>query len=290
MNWTLLTGPDKEDILSGKKFPWANSSEISFILIERGIKYWLIPPLHNSESILSCLLNKEELNNIESWRLIQKFSNPSLMDLAAYSIENTDIQLNIFFELLGIKRTHKSIAEWKEMGKLGENARKLYNCYEFPVNILRLWERLEKEQLDIWLSIFQKHTIKRNIVREIILYLYDLSPEDRILSLRYAEKYSENWQNTKSPFPSEEIRDFIKSKRFPHSESVQRELSKLRNKLTLSSQIHLQLPADLESEIITINIHIKNYKELFTALKELSDSKREEIFNRMFRVLNSQIK
>jgi hypothetical protein len=181
------------------------------------------------------------------------------------------------------------VAEWKEMGELGENATKLYNACEFPVNILRLWERFDSEQCEAWMNLFQKHSIKKNLIREIILYLYDLGPEDQISSLRYAEKYSENWKNTKSPFPSEEIRDYIKQKRLPHTEHIQRELTKLKNKLSLCSHTHIQLPADLESETLRIDISVKNYSDLLAAAKELSDQKRKEILENMFQVLNGQI-
>ncbi|MDH5657403.1 MAG: hypothetical protein OEZ34_15935 [Spirochaetia bacterium] len=284
----MINESDQEKILKGKELPWAEPSEIPVILCENRRNFWLIPPKKVHHAIPAAFVETYELKSNQTWDLILKFSNPSVLELARYSLDNPELPETIFFQVLDLKKTHKTTADWKEMGTLGKNARKLYTYYEFPLNILRLWERMESEYTDRWLNLFQKHNIKKNIIREIILYIYDLCFTDRDLCIQFAEKLSKNWENTRSPFPAEEVRNFIKQKRFPVSEKIQKNLAALKNKLGLKHPVHLHLPADLETESLNFTIQADSCEEILKAAEILQDSKRKDIFRKMFQEIKGK--
>lgn len=286
MHWNTVTVDEIKVIHKEKILPWAHPSPIPFaVRIEKDL-FWLIEPLNlkSAQSIASFFW--EDLEKSEAWEILVKSAPAHLLDLASYSHSQNYKYDEIFFNLLGMKMTHKSISEWKEAGSLSHETILFGKKYDFTVNVLRLWERLSADENNFWSELFLQRNIKKNLIREIIDDYYDLNAENRKTARSFAEKFSKNWTNTRSPFPAHLIRDEIHNLRYPVSEKIKKEIKNIQTKLNLPGNAVMNIPRSFEKDQLELTIKFKKTEELQRVITLLSSPKAITAIDELFEVLD----
>jgi hypothetical protein len=234
----------------------------------------------NAQFILD--IETTDLENKLFWEFIFDFYKKNYIILSKWWHQfHLFDNLEYLFEALGWSYNYKTKNEWEECSKFKKNSIILLNIYPYPISIIRLWDRILEEIQNIWLEILSIFPIKKNLLREIIQDLYDLDYENqKDISLK-AMELAKKYQDKKLPiFPYEEIKDLIKSVRYPESYIRKKESYKLKKKLEQYLQIKnldIILPEDLESESIEFKILLRNKKELEIFMNKISEPKSRDL-------------
>ncbi|GIX41108.1 MAG: hypothetical protein KatS3mg129_0841 [Leptospiraceae bacterium] len=234
----------------------------------------------NSEFII--LIENLDLETSKFWDFIFEFYKKNYIILAKWYYQYLLFShLEGLFTALGWSFNYKTKSEWEEWSRLKQSSELLLNLYDFPINTMRLWDRFTYEIQQIWLEILSIFRIKKNLLREIIHDLYDLSIEDqKFVSIKSLE-LAKNFQNKKNNlFPQEEIRDLVKSKRFPLSYHRKKESYKLKKKLEHHLQLKnldIHLPEDLESQPIEFKLLLRNKEDLEIFIDKIQNPKNKEL-------------
>ncbi|MBI3395960.1 MAG: hypothetical protein HY042_09005, partial [Spirochaetia bacterium] len=148
--------------------------------------------------------------------------------LARYNRAHPEIPAETLLGVLGMKTHFKNVADWKEMGALDEDVSAFGRDFDFAIDVLRLFQRLTLEERNAWISIWRARGVRRNLIRDIILDYYDLTPALRAQVLVDCAAFAENWAARSGVFPAEELRDMVRSRRFPMVTKAKQELHTLQ--------------------------------------------------------------
>jgi hypothetical protein len=238
--------------------------------------------LGDKNATFAISIEKKDFTTNLFWDFINYFYKLNIIKLAKWWNKNRLFEnLENLFLVFGWSYNYKTKSEWEEWHKFQKNSEILIELYDFPVQTLRLWDRLPETIQSIWLEILNIFRIKKNYLKEIIQDLYDLSTEEQeslsLKALELAKKYQAEKMNL---FPQEEIRELIKSVRYKLSYERKKESYKLKKKIEHSLQLKnldINLPEDLESEPIELKIYLKNKNDLLLFLEKIQDSKSKQL-------------
>lgn len=228
-----------------------------------------------SKSEFPCgIYDEAELNDPAVWGALLRVTPLHRVDLAAYQQRLGDeftrrFAAETLLVAAGGKTNFKTLSEWKELGALGETARRLGRRFDLPLNVLRLWSRLSDEHQNGWLALFEAHPFNRNFIRDIIGDLYDLDAADRNQALTDAQQHAAAWlaRKTRSrAYPVGEVRDLVRARRSPGIEALRRRMIQTRRELGLPGGVQLEWPVDLEQRRLTLSVQFNSIEQLESQL------------------------
>lgn len=266
MRWELLdlsdpTNMDKRNS-GGYEFFWVRDSLPAFLLEKDESTHVLIAPPSNHTMVPVGIFSYEELKISDTWRILLHETPPHKSELAVYSRRFEDIPPEVFLDALDIRPTYKTVADWKELGSFSGKTLKLARSYDFSVAILRLFDRLPEKEANAWTTLWKERNLKKNFIRDIIEDFYDLNEPLRKESLQNAIAFSSSWLEGKTAFPGHVLRDIVRRKRHPVLESHLEKLQNIKNNLKTPRSLRLEIPSDLESESLKIELEIRNEKDI----------------------------
>ncbi|MCB1169542.1 MAG: hypothetical protein KDK25_04375 [Leptospiraceae bacterium] len=228
------------------------------------------------------LLEQDELEQKGTWTFLLRFLRKNLPALARLNQE-LDFPSDGLLEALGWKAHYRSREEWKQWAELDQLSEELYLSHDFPLNVLRLWNRLESEERLAWAELWNSRNFKKNLIREIILYFHDLAAVGRKECLAEALRFSENWKARSGNFPAETIRDMVYGYRYPEIHSMQEQVFRLQKSLPSDRRFKVLIPEHLEAGSLDIQLKIGSSRDLDDLLSLLQDSSARQ---RILEILN----
>ncbi len=219
---------------------------------------------------------KEELQEEKSWQTILQLHPLPRILLARYSRQNPWIPPSLFLRLTGSAVNYRTKNEWQELGELGEGALEIALLYDFPLNILRLWDRFPEAMRQEWLALWERTRMKKNLIREIIQDLHDLEEKKREEALRDALTRLESWTSRTAPFPTEQVRNLVRALRYPRLEEYRRRYDQLRAPFRTRKGIRPEIPDNFESSTMTLKLEFGSLEELRTQLQQLHTPELQE--------------
>ncbi|MCR9144249.1 MAG: hypothetical protein NXI24_18530 [bacterium] len=281
MHWKLFSAGDYAALSDRYLFPWSTSHTIVFALQdEQGGLHRLtrapadMPPEQSATEIPCGVYALSELRSPDAWRALLQISPAHRVDLAAYQTAHPEFPAETLLEASGGKLNFKSLSDWRELGTLDETSRRLGRTFDLPLNILRLWARLGDAERQAWQELFDEHPYSKNIIRDIIVDLYDLAAEQRQAALSEARQHADRWsaRETRSrAYPAGEVRDLVRALRSPGIEALRRRLIQLRRELALPKAMRLDWPVDLEQRRLTLQFEFSTLAELDALLAKSSE-------------------
>lgn len=215
-------------------------------------------------------LSESELENDSTWSFLLRFVEWNIPALARFT-EDLDIAPDGLIRALGWKAHYRSREEWKEWAALDALSEELFLLYDLPLNILRLWERM-KDSRKPWIQLWQERNFRKNIIKEIIQYYHDLSPELQEHGLKQALEFSANWKARSGNFPAEQIRDQIYQMRYPEISGMQDRVFKLQKKLPSHKNLSFIIPDHLEAGYLDVRLRIESDADVSELIGLLMDA------------------
>ena len=231
-----------------------------------------------------------DLQHSTNWQQIWQFYPLATIDIAYYwqskfkKLQDTMgtpfIDISVILESCNISSHFHSIAQWKELATLNSASRELARKYNFGIRILRLWERLEAEEQQYWQNLWEEHSFGKNIIQDIICHYYELNSIKRKQTIKECQEINKNWQLRKQygkTFPVSAIREVIHSLHSPHIYEARRVIYKQRRKFeelqkNIHPKIQIDIPSDLESANLNLQISINDLAKLKKTLQFLGQS------------------
>lgn len=263
VKWDLLTEAELEKIERSGMFPWAAPGEAGFALNRDPGPIWLIPPRSpdTGESQRPvCFLEMGDLGEVKTWQFLLAVAPAHPVDLAAYSHLHPEIDPEILLALLDQKIHYKSLADWKELGALDELSRELAREFDYPLTLLRLWNRLESHYRRAWLDLHRKRRIKKNLFKEIIQDFYDLEETRRADVLDQCIALA--GQSDKKQLRGEELREILRRARYPRAQEVWEQVNVLKRAFPGDRGLRLEIPPHLEGDQLTLQLRFASLSEL----------------------------
>ena len=269
MIWKTYTPAESAAFKHEHVLPWAENRVFAFALDTGTGLSWLVPPpeTHGGDSPSATappvgVFTPDDLAGEEAWRLLLRLYPGHAADIARYSASRGEIPADVFLNVLGLRNHYKNLADWRELGEVDESCRELARRYDFPINVLRLWNRLNEANRSAWMELWRKRNVRKNLIREIIRDFYDLDEAGRERALERAEEYSAAWKARSGHFPGEKLRDIVREIRYPRFETLAVQLRDLKKELNLPAGIRLDIPAGLESNRLTLELEFTSVQEL----------------------------
>lgn len=231
---------------------------------------WILKPDADVFPVL--IMTKEELNSVETWQTILRLTGIHKVTLARWQALTGIVPIETLMKASGINPHFKNQAEWKEMAKFSDRTEEFALTYDFPVNILRLFERLTEEQCLAWTDIFERRNFKKNIIREILVDFYDIPDDQKETALETAQEFERNWKARSGVFPQEEIRAIIRRVRYPSLMSFLTTLKEAQKQFPTKNGIQLKLPESFESDQIKIELSFKKPEDLDNQIQVLQSN------------------
>ena len=269
MHWKLYDTDEYDQISGAFLFPWSEGHTIVFAAQDAsGALHRLTPslpapaeqPVENRQ--VPCgVYSFEELQSPDAWRALLDMCPAHRIDLATYQAAHPEFPAEALLQASGGKLNFKSLSDWRELGALDEKSAALGRAFDLPLNVLRLWSRLDATERTGWLGLFEAHPFNKNFIRDIVLDLYDLDAARRKTALAAALEHAERWlaRETRSrAYPAGEVRDLVRELRSPASASLRRRLLQLRRDLGLPKQMQLEWPVDLEQRQLTLQMEFSD--------------------------------
>ncbi len=272
MEWRLVSHLERKKIRTGDSF-FKNTSEIMppFAVEETDGAVWLVRPAGDEERMLCvCYLSPDDLAESETWERLIKTADIALVDLARFSRNHPQIAPGIFLRAAGLSADYKNISEWRELGEFDDLTVELARQFDFPVSVLRLFNRLDKEQRRTWYDLWTVHNFKKNIIKEIIIDIYDLSENDRSEALSASLAIGEKYQAKSGVFPWEDVRSLVRRIRRPAIEETLQKIKDVKKKLNLPPGVSLELPPDLETRKIVLKLEFSAPDRLRSQIQSMS--------------------
>ncbi len=219
-------------------------------------------------------IEKNELESVDFWNFIKTFYKFNIIKIAKWWDNfSPDVNTYGFFLSMGWSMNYKTINEWKEWKSFNENSILLLDLYEFPISVIRIWDRFPLDIQKKWLEILSIYNIKRNVLKEIIIDLYDLSyNEQEHISSTCLKMAKDFLQKDQSIFPQDEMKEIIKQKRFPMSYQKKKESyfykKKLENLIDFKN-LKIDIPDDLESDPVVFQIYFRNVEDFEILLSKI---------------------
>lgn len=285
MNWQVRKKDETKSHRTDFLLPWARSGPVTCALISDAEWCWLSPPPGGNSEYPVLAFSADEFKTAEAWRELLRLFPAHRLEVALYSAAHPDIPPEALLEALGLKTHYRSLADWKEAGHLSRAAVEFGRLYDFNVDVLRLWDRLSAEDRDGWSELFLARNFKKNLVRDIILDLYDLSAEERKRLRIDAVDFSNGWRARSDHFPSEDIRDKVRAARSPRIDQVKKEIYGLKKQLGLPAGVRLEIPSDLEAKRLEIHLEFSDVQELKEKLDQIRSPESVERIGRILEKL-----
>ena len=207
------------------------------------------------------MLNLSELSDPALWSFLLRFVDRNIPALARFT-ESLEIEPDGLIRALGWKAHYRSRDEWKQWASLSEASEQLYLLYDFPLNVLRLWDRIDDASRSQWMDLWKARGFKKNLVKEIIQYYHDLSPQQRQQALQDALEFSANWKARSGIFPAEQIRDQLYRQRYPEISGLQEQVFQLQKALPGHKKLSYIIPDHLEAGHLDIRLRIESEEDL----------------------------
>ncbi|HBS05977.1 MAG TPA: hypothetical protein DEA96_13500 [Leptospiraceae bacterium] len=228
------------------------------------------------------ILETEDLEQAPVWAYLLRFIERNIPALARFT-EARDMIPDGLIQALGWKAHYRSRDEWKQWAALSAASEELYMLYEFPLNVLRLWDRVDPSSRGQWMELWLGRGFKKNLVKEIIQYYHDLAPEQQEEALKQALEFSGNWKARSGSFPAEQIRDQLYRHRYPEISGLQEKVFKLQKNLPGHKKLTYLIPDHLEAGYLDLRLRIEadaDVEELFELLREATrDGRLREVLN-----------
>ena len=225
-------------------------------------------PFSRQPDFPALLTGANDLEQSETWKLILRFCARNIPALARFTME-AEIAPDGLIEALGWKAHYRSLEEWKEWANLDESSEALFMEHDLPLNVLRLWNRLPKSERATWTELFHSRNVRKNLVREIVQYYHDLSPEDRSRALEQCVEFSENWKARSGSFPAEQFRDILFAIRNPEFSELRDSVFELQKRLPSHRKIQYIIPEHLESGFLDVRLRIERPEDLGEIIEAL---------------------
>ncbi|MCB1326292.1 MAG: hypothetical protein H7A21_06470 [Spirochaetales bacterium] len=222
----------------------------------------IVLPPQNSGPYPTLCLEESELLDEDHWSLILQAAEPHRLQAARYLARHPDLPAGPFLAHYGFAANFKTLSEWKELAEFDDLTLDLSRGYEPSTAVLRLWNRLPQEQRREWLALFERRRFRRNLVREIVVDLYDLTEDDRLLALRQAVELDQNWRAHSQPFPAHRVRDRLRELRFPRLSAAREQALRIKRRLPALAGLRVELPPDLEQGGIALSYTIEKTGDL----------------------------
>lgn len=218
----------------------------------------------------ACVFSREDVLSPAAWKLLRSFAPVHPVRLSAHiGMHFPEVPDTVLCEILGIKADYRGLADAKDVRLLDALSVSLAELYDLPVHVLRLFSRLpERAELA---ALFEERGVRKNIVREIIQDLYDISPDRRAQVVASMQEFSARWHGQSSVFPAEQLRDIVRQYRYPRSEELRREMRAAVVRMNLPAGIQVQVPADLENGKPVLSIEISSAADMDRLSATLKD-------------------
>ncbi len=250
--------------------PWARTGPVTCAYISDDNEwFWLSPPPNGKTETPVLAFSREELKTPGAWAELLRLFPAHRLELAAYSALHPEIPPEALLEALGLKAHYRSLADWKEAGQLSASTIEFGCLHDFNVDVLRLWDRFSESDRAAWNELFLARNFKKNLVRDIVLDLYDLAPEERSRMIAEALDFSAGWRARSGHFPAEEIRDQVRALRSPRIEQLKKEIYSMKKQLRLPPGVRLSIPPDLEAKRLEIHFEFSDVEELGAKLDQI---------------------
>ncbi|HMU83439.1 MAG TPA: hypothetical protein PKX74_08430 [Leptospiraceae bacterium] len=255
------------EVTAAAPSPWKDlpESPISFLVEVNGSNIVMVPGINDAPA---CILTVEEVRLPSTWTLIRRITSIPATVVARMvqpflPVENTNQTL---CDILGWKRDYQNLTEAADLLSFDSQTIQLSCMHDLPVPVLRLFARIqEKTQL---LQIFKTRSVRKNLVREIILDLYDLEEGART---RVINELLRSAQSTDS-LAGEDLRDLVRKERHPKSEQIRQQIKEIKKSMNLPSGLQIEVPADLENGQTKITLSFRRQEEFQKLLGEMDQA------------------
>ena len=305
MDWKISTKEEYQNFAQELCLPSpSRKSLVAFALRDGGKDFALSETPPPDESFPLAVLSWEELRHASTWRnILQLYPiEKSTMAYYWYSVLRTrSIDAGVFLESYGLRIHFQSHADWEELGQLGEKSRALARAYDFPLRILRLWNRISETEQSQWLKIWEKYNFGRNLIQDIICDYYELDisirkelleefikeSSEEALSLKQKGSEKERLQAKFSAREARLIRDKVRELRLPKIKEMQREVYQAKRKLSeyLGANVDLQVPEDLEAHFLALKLRFSTIEELGQSVASLGKAEALAIIKNLLKML-----
>jgi len=219
-------------------------------------------------------VQSEELGKRETWEFLLRFVRRNIPALARFT-RDEGLAPDGLIQALGWKAHYRTREEWAQWAELDAISEKLFLIYDFPLNTLRLWDRLGDDDRTAWMELWQSRGLKKNLVREIIQYYHDLSAEARKSALERCQEFSENWKARSGNFPGEQLRDILYSMRYPEISDLQNQVFQLQKRLPTHKKMQFLVPDHLEAGFLDVRLRIESGADVEELARELLKTTEE---------------
>ncbi len=258
---------------------------VAFVIQEKAKNFALsIAPL--SEKFPIAKFFWEELSHASQWKNILELHPIEKADMAHYwhnTLEPKGLKADIFLESYGLRSHFQNLADWKELANLSTASRSLSRKYNFPLRVLRLWNRFSKEEQEKWLKIWQDYDFGRNLIQDIICDYYELNQDkrkqtiDTIIAHHYQGQNLNTGKKKDKRFKAQVVRNIcsiIRDVRYPKSRQAIATMYQKKRQLMeyLEKNIHLSIPQNLETHILDMNLCFSDVEELKKQLASLDQT------------------
>ncbi len=243
--------------------------------------------LGGEKSNFCIIIEKEDLSKKEFWDFINMFYYINIIKLAKWWNQFfKEIDPSGFFLSKNWSDNYKTRNDWEEWRSFSTQSEILYELYEFPIQIIRVWNRFNNEVQNIWLKILTILNIKKNLLKEIFMDLYDLSLEKQLEISKTLYEYVEKQkkENSLTIQTQETIRDHIKQLRYPLYFQRKKESYYFKKKLESFinlKNLEISIPEDLESKPIELKFLIYNQNDLQNLIEKISKEEIKQKFKEL---------
>ncbi|MBX7058174.1 MAG: hypothetical protein K1X75_08910 [Leptospirales bacterium] len=231
------------------------------LLLQRGESVYLLRKSADP-SAAALLLEIDDLASDRSLKILMRLFPLHKGQLARWLGQFAEASPQAALNALGQSLNYKNLEEWQGWAKLAEDCLQLAVDFDPPFPILRLWERLPELERNRWSNLFRKRSIRRNLVRDLMLDLVELDEARRQEAWQSAEAEDRGFSGKSQSFPAELIRDTVRSLRRPAYSALKSEVYRLKRALGLPRGVQLEIPEDLEDLRLELRIEFESVAEL----------------------------
>ncbi len=304
--WKITTQEEQNSLSQDLCLPQASKAPpIAFVLTEKKKTYALSQaPNANSFPVITYtwedLKQKKTWENILEWHPIEKviLAHYWKCILKPHNIDSTPLIL-----AYGLVLHFQNKSDWEELSKLDVKSHILSRKYNFPLRILRLWNRFSEEDQNTWLRIWESFSLNQNLIGDIICDYCELSQiakNEIQKKLEALEKSLENIQKKVIPLSrrkGREIRDMVRETRLPQISKARNSFYQKKRKLKehfheklpqkLQKSIQICLPEGMETHNMELHICFDNIKKLQQQQNIINDQKTISLIQNLLEEIQS---
>lgn len=217
----------------------------------------------------ACIFDSADVYKAASWKLLQSFAPVHPIRLVSFLHHRfPEIPDSELCAVMNIKADYRGLADVQHARLLDEVSVKLAEKHDLPLHVVRLFSRIaEREEL---FALFEKRSVRKNLIREMIQDLYDLSADKRTVAAAQLREYSDQWQSA-AVFPAEELRDLVRRARYPRSEELRTTIRRALARMNLPAGVQIEIPPDLENGKPRMTLDFSSLEDLTRLSQALTD-------------------